>query len=1137
MNIRQKLTLAFPAAVAVSVGAFGIVSFVVSSTTVEGALRESAAARLDAVRHAKKEAVERYLGIIESQIKTMSSNLAVIEAAKAFRPAFRQYRPATTPSSALTDFYTNVFGPQYADKNGGRQIDTARLLDQLDEVTLALQHRFLADNPHPLGSKHELTDVTDGTTYSRAHSKYHPMLKRFLEEFEFYDIFLVDPDSGHVVYSVFKHLDYATSLNSGPYASSGLGQAFKRANEASAGEVVLTDFDPYLPSFNDPAAFIAAPVFDGANKVGVLVFQMPIDRLNATLTANQTWTSVGLGKTGESILIGRDYRLRSQRRALVEKPESYFAGLRADNVEANIVEEIKSKKTTIGIEEVRTPAVEQALAGQTGSNTFTSRGRRKMASFTPVSVNGIDWVLVSEIDEQEALSELSALRSTLGSWFVTISLLLLAVAGAVGWFVAQSMSAPIQKLSAAMSELSHSNDFSTRVDVTSEDEIGTMAGALNELLSAVDRAIVELTAVTDAIGNGDLTTEMEGDFRGDLSKLKSSLNLAVENLSSVMGTAQHVASNVAHMASDLTSSSGEMATGAHAQSAAAHESLAAMEQTSSMASVNADHAKEATRLATSAAEAADGGREQMRGLSEAMAKIEESSKSIVKVTKVIEEIAFQTNLLAINAAVEAARAGRHGRGFSVVAQEVQNLAARSATAAQETEALVRDASDAVTRGVKGAGATSQALDQIVQNVRSVESLMTEISQASTEQATGVNQVREAMSDVNRSADQSLANSSKLQDSAAKLTAETGRLQQQVGSFMLREAVVDDASSHSPVETPPPPDLPYAPTGRAYNHGTEVDSPRRAWLPRFLRYRYGLVRRSARHHRPRTAYRVDGRNQQPQCHGRSTRGHRFLTSSPPTLSTRQKIQLADHGLGIAVLGIDLPFDSDESIHFIEQMRNKHPELPIVSRNAQGKLRLLTEHSLGDESLDSRLRDVLWKDLYPEWLIQQFESYVVETLEQGFEQSSFPTQMTMKANRGHHEGIVAIIHLVGDQIGGRLAVYSTRAVLDRLAEMLDLPDTNPEERGIDLGGEIANQIAGRFKGDLARRAYPIMLGIPVLVEGRDLFIRFGEGRPSLMVEVTTDAGPVSVELCLGSRMPEPDREVSVDLALDAGECELF
>jgi methyl-accepting chemotaxis protein len=169
-----------------------------------------------------------------------------------------------------------------------------------------------------------------------------------------------------------------------------------------------------------------------------------------------------------------------------------------------------------------------------------------------------------------------------------------------------------------------------------------------------------------------------------------------------------------------------------------------------------------------------------------MGAIAESSREIAKIIKVIDEIAFQTNLLALNAAVEAARAGQHGRGFAVVAQEVRNLAGRSAKAAKETAELIDDAGRRVADGVKVAGETSTALNEIVQNVTKVKDLAGEIASASEEQSKGLAQINVAMLQVNQGAQASSQQSEELASTADELGNLADRLREEAARFKLQE---------------------------------------------------------------------------------------------------------------------------------------------------------------------------------------------------------------------------------------------------------------------------------------------------------------------------------------------------------------
>lgn len=152
------------------------------------------------------------------------------------------------------------------------------------------------------------------------HKTFHPHIRDFLQKFSYYDIFLVDDKTGNIVYSVFKELDFATSLINGPYANSGIGKAFRAANKVNEpGHVVTSTFQPYLPSYYGPAAFIASPIYSGKEKLGVLIFQAPIDEINAIMTFNNNWQDFGLGASGESYLVDQDYFMQSASRFLDRK--------------------------------------------------------------------------------------------------------------------------------------------------------------------------------------------------------------------------------------------------------------------------------------------------------------------------------------------------------------------------------------------------------------------------------------------------------------------------------------------------------------------------------------------------------------------------------------------------------------------------------------------------------------------------------------------------------------------------------------------------------------------------------------------------------------------------------------------------
>jgi methyl-accepting chemotaxis protein len=316
---------------------------------------------------------------------------------------------------------------------------------------------------------------------------------------------------------------------------------------------------------------------------------------------------------------------------------------------------------------------------------------------------------------------------------------------------------------------------------------------INATLDAVIGPINEAASVLEQVARKDLTARVQGNYNGELAKIKDALNEAVQNLDDALGQVTYGAEQVSAAAGQISDGSQSSSHGASQQASSLEEISSSLQEMSSMARQNASNAQEARALALETRTSTDEGLGSMERLTDAIQKIKASADSTAKIVKTIDEIAFQTNLLALNAAVEAARAGDSGRGFAVVAEEVRNLAMRSAEAAKNTTSLIEESVRNAANGVVIDAELKEKLTQMNKQANRVSEVMGEIASSSEQQSEGVSQINKAIEQMNQLTQQSAANAEESASTAEELSAQAAEMQSMVRAFTINREQREEAA--------------------------------------------------------------------------------------------------------------------------------------------------------------------------------------------------------------------------------------------------------------------------------------------------------------------------------------------------------
>jgi len=525
--------------------------------------------------------------------------------------------------------------------------NVSRILSEL--ISLHKELKVGANDPYPVDDM-EVDDVID---------KYDEFFQFYAKEYGYYDVFVICPEHGHVMYSQAKESDFGTNLSSGPLKDSALADVWRKVKELK--RPVFVDMAPYAPSNGAPAMFLGAPVIVNDFIVGIVVFQVSDKAIDNIMTFR-----AGYGESQEDYLVGKDKLMRSDSYL---DPKNHSLRASFSNPSAGSVD---------------TEATRAALSGKTDIEIVIDYNNNPVLSaYRPVKIGqDVEWALMSEIDVAEVMQGPIDFRNSMILAAVIIFIIALLVSS---YLLNLAMVKPLKELENRAEDLAHGEgDLTQRLRIVGNNEISSVSTFINDFIKKVQDTIITAKA----------TSNENSSVAEELARTSLQIGTKAEEESKIV-------SEVSLQGQDLQVVLEDSILGAKETKEEIDSAESTLSKTNKIIVALSDEI-----ITRSEAESE---------LADKLQSLSGDAQQVKVVLEVIADIADQTNLLALNAAIEAARAGEHGRGFAVVADEVRKLAERTQKSLSEINATISVIVQSITDASEAIAVNANAIEHLSGN--------------------------------------------------------------------------------------------------------------------------------------------------------------------------------------------------------------------------------------------------------------------------------------------------------------------------------------------------------------------------------------------------------------------------------------
>ncbi len=471
ISIQSKLLVMLLVTSILSAAVVGLIGY----QSGQSSLRASAFDRLTEIRQSQTRQLQAQINDLQDSLVIYSRGSTATEAIQAYTAGFDQLNNATiTPAQqqAIVKYYNDVFTKQ--DSQTGDDVNVDALLPTSNAQKYLQAYYTTPFTDWDLAVKFD--DANDGSAWSAANARFNDFFRQIVTRFEFEDALLLDT-RGNVVYSAYKGVDLGTNILTGPYRGGDLTDAYNKALASNAVDyVATTDFSDYQPA-DEPTAWMVSPVGEQGRVQGVLALQFPISKINRLMTMDKRWEESGMGKTGETFIVGPDDLMRSDSRLFLEDPEAFKRDVIEAGTPPDVAQESIQQGGTTLVQPVATEATQLAQRGQRGTLVADDYlGHETLQAYAPVDVKGLHWAVIAKIDTSEAFAPVSSFTRTL----VLSTTVIIFVVCIAAMLLARLFVRPIRRLESGAQRIS-SGEYGVSLPVQSRDEFGDLTVAFNEM--------------------------------------------------------------------------------------------------------------------------------------------------------------------------------------------------------------------------------------------------------------------------------------------------------------------------------------------------------------------------------------------------------------------------------------------------------------------------------------------------------------------------------------------------------------------------------------------------------------------------------------------------------------------------------